>query len=57
MRRSIDGYFGSKQSDGSFNGMVGMLNRQEIDIAAAVFVPSKERSEAAQFLNPFATSM
>jgi hypothetical protein len=57
IRHSIDRSWGSKQPDGqSFDGMIGMLQRQEIDVAPAVFLFSKERAEGAKYLNPFAAS-
>jgi hypothetical protein len=36
--------------------MIGMLQREEIDVAAASFTVIKERSEGARFLNPFTVS-
>jgi hypothetical protein len=37
--------------------MMGMLQRQEIDVGVAAFTVTKQRSESARFLNPFTTSM
>jgi hypothetical protein len=37
--------------------MVGMLIRNEIDVAIAAFINIQERVEAARFLSPFTTSM
>jgi hypothetical protein len=57
IRNSIDRSWGSKLPDGqSFDGMVGMLHRQEIDVAPASFLFSIERAEGAKYLNPFVTS-
>jgi hypothetical protein len=36
--------------DGSFSGMLGMLHRNEVDIAIAGYVVSKGRADGAKFL-------
>jgi hypothetical protein len=36
LRPTIDGSWGNKLHDGTFDGMVGMLNRKEVDVAVSV---------------------
>ncbi len=50
---TIDGAWGSRQADGSFNGIIGMLERQEVEMGVASFSLQKSRSEAADHLFPF----
>ncbi|XP_063597279.1 probable glutamate receptor [Penaeus indicus] len=47
-----DGYFGAPVGDGSWNGMIGMLKRQEIDIALGPFAMSHERRQVVDFTVP-----
>ncbi|XP_068201842.1 glutamate receptor ionotropic, delta-1-like [Palaemon carinicauda] len=47
----IDG-FGNKDSNGNWNGMVGVLHRKEADIAPLDFTPSYDRSEVVEFGYP-----
>ncbi len=50
---SIDGTWGSLQSDGTMSGMIGMLQRKEVEVALAGFIIMKDRAEAADFVTPF----
>ena len=46
-------YFGTKQSrDGSFNGVLGMLQRGEAQLSGAILVVNEERMEAVNFSLP-----
>ncbi|KAK2168051.1 hypothetical protein LSH36_21g10008, partial [Paralvinella palmiformis] len=45
--------FGYKQSDGSWDGMVGELIRQEADLAAAPMFKTSERQQVVDFSVPF----
>ncbi|XP_047492028.1 probable glutamate receptor [Penaeus chinensis] len=47
-----DGYFGAPVGNGSWNGMIGMLKRQEIDIALGPFAMSHERRQVVDFTVP-----
>ncbi|GIY18422.1 uncharacterized protein CEXT_665941 [Caerostris extrusa] len=45
--------FGRKAENGSWTGMVGMLHRGEADIALGQLGITEERSEVADFINPY----
>ena len=47
-----DGAWGSIQPDGSWNGMVNMLAKQDIDIAVSPFTMTYERSAVITFSTP-----
>ena len=47
-----DGQYGGIQPDGTWNGMVGLLANQDIDIAVATFAISLERSTVMTFATP-----
>ena len=47
-----DGAWGSIQPDGSWNGMVNLLAKQEIDIAPTDFTVTLERSVVMTFATP-----
>ena len=47
-----DGQYGGIQPDGTWNGMVKLLANQDIDIAAATFAISQERSTVMTFATP-----
>ncbi len=51
--RSIDGAWGSKQSDGSMNGIVGMIGRNEVYIGLTSFGMSLDRQQVVDYLSPF----
>ena len=49
---SVDGNYGSLLYNGSFNGIIGMLTRGEVDLGLTGFSLTKSRAEAADFLHP-----
>ncbi|XP_069190851.1 glutamate receptor U1-like [Procambarus clarkii] len=53
--RPSDGAWGSKREDGSWSGMVGMVTRQEVDIAVGPFGVSGVRAEVVDFTVPILT--
>ncbi len=44
---SPDGKFGAKEKDGSFNGIIGVLQRGEADIAINAVSLTSDRAKAA----------
>ncbi len=53
--RSIDGNWGSLNPDGTFNGMIGMLERGEVDCTVSAFELLQSRAKAADYLDPYET--
>ena len=51
--KSVDGGWGSGKVNGNYTGMIGMLNRKEVDVGMQLFVVNRERSEGADDLLPF----
>ena len=49
MYPSIDGGWGSRNEDGSWNGMVGMIVRGESEIAVSDFFITDERNNFVDF--------
>ena len=49
---SIDGKFGAKTKNGSFNGMVGMLTRNETDVVVASLTYTNERNHVIDYTKP-----
>ena len=47
-----DGYYGGIQPDGSWNGIVNLLAKQDIDIGAATMVVKHDRSAVMTFATP-----
>ncbi|XP_050688350.1 probable glutamate receptor [Eriocheir sinensis] len=47
-----DGYWGAPQTDGSWNGMIGSVVRQEADIGLGPFGMSNSRSQVVDFTIP-----
>ena len=47
-----DGQWGAIQSDGTWTGMVNLLQNQIIDIAATDFTVTEEKSAVMTFANP-----
>ena len=43
---SVDGFWGAKDENGTWNGMVGMLHRGQADICGAALTESAVRFEA-----------
>ena len=50
-----DGQYGKLKPDGTWTGMIGMLNNKEIDIAFPDFVISNERKKYVSFMHTLAT--
>nr|CAD7416598.1 unnamed protein product [Timema cristinae] len=48
-KNSVDSYWGSKQPDGSWNGLIGMLLRREIDAAVTGLSTTHERRKVIDF--------
>lgn len=48
-----DGAYGSKKKDGTWNGMIGELIRNEADIAIVDLTITSKREEAVDFTLPF----
>ena len=48
-----DGAYGSKNQDGSWNGMVGLLAQGEVDMSAALLSVSLSRSEVISYAHPY----
>ncbi|XP_063720364.1 glutamate receptor ionotropic, kainate 2-like isoform X2 [Symsagittifera roscoffensis] len=48
-----DGNYGSKQADGSWNGMVGELQRGEADLAVAPLTINYQRQDDIDFSTPY----
>ncbi|XP_076036025.1 glutamate receptor U1-like [Oratosquilla oratoria] len=48
-----DGIWGSRLPNGSFNGMVGMVNKSEVDITMATFTITYARQTAIDFTPQF----
>ena len=42
---TVDGLFGTKNDDGSWNGVVGMLERGELDLTLADLAVTSDRSK------------
>ena len=57
LSESVDRKFGNKIANGSFNGMVGMLVRNETDIVAAHMTITKTRSEVIDYCIPWKFSV
>ncbi|XP_055333782.1 uncharacterized protein LOC129585211 [Paramacrobiotus metropolitanus] len=50
---SGDNFYGSRDTNGSWNGMVGMLARGEVEMVAADLTITAEREEVVHFTVPF----
>nr|XP_027220216.1 glutamate receptor ionotropic, delta-1-like [Penaeus vannamei] len=48
-----DGNWGNKLKNGTWNGMVGMVHRKEVDLGVAPFTITLGRAEAIDFTFPF----
>ena len=42
---AVDGLFGAKNDDGSWSGVVGMLERGELDLSLADLAVTRDRSQ------------
>ena len=56
MTPSVDGAWGSLKDDGTWSGMVGMILRDEVDIAVADFFITLDRSFVVDFSIPLMSS-
>ncbi len=50
---SIDDAWGILQDNGQFNGIVGMLQRKEVDVSVTSLTIYKDRSEVVDHLDPY----
>ncbi|XP_047468311.1 glutamate receptor U1-like [Penaeus chinensis] len=50
--RPPDGAWGAPNSDGDWNGMLGMIQRNEVDLALGPFGLTESRAKVAQFSQP-----
>ncbi|XP_076348378.1 glutamate receptor-like isoform X4 [Tachypleus tridentatus] len=50
--RPFDHKWGSMSSNGSFSGMIGMLQRNEVDIAVGPFAATYDRFQVTRFSTP-----
>ena len=49
---SVDGYWGSEMEDGTWNGMVGMVERGEVEFGVSDFHITSDRSNVVDFTIP-----
>ena len=49
---TVDGFYGSELEDGSWNGMIGMLTRNETDIGVASLSRYTARDLTVNYLVP-----
>ncbi len=52
--RSVDGHWGALKPDGTMSGLIGMLERREVDVACADLGVNSDRMNAADILVPIA---
>lgn len=45
--------YGSKTSNGTWNGIIGMVNQSQMDLGASFMTVNEQRSEAVTFIKPF----
>ena len=57
LSESVDRKFGGKTKNGSFNGMIGMLERDEVDISASHMTITSVRSEVVDYCIPWKFSV
>lgn len=48
-----DGFYGSKEADGTWNGAMGMLLRGEVDVLYTGMAITPARMEVMQFTQPY----
>ena len=46
---SVDGSWGSLQPDGSYGGMIGMILRDEVEVAVSDFLMTESRFQAVDY--------
>lgn len=47
MHRAKDGFFGTTTQDGAWNGLIGELYRDEIDLGLAALTVTKDRMQVS----------
>lgn len=55
IKESVDGNWGIRLHNGTWNGMIGMLTRNEADIALADLTITDARAQVANYFIPFYT--
>ena len=56
IRESSDGNWGSPNPDGTWTGMLGMIQRDEIDITISEMVLASVRTKEFDYSNPILTA-
>ncbi len=51
MVKSIDGAWGGKLNNGSFTGIIGMVERGDVEIGISAFSMTRDRAQAVDFLD------
>ena len=51
----VSDQYGTKDESGNWSGMIGMVHRNQADIAIADFLMDKERYQAVDFITSFNT--
>ena len=46
---SIDGSWGSLQSDGNYGGMIGMILREEVEVSVADYLMTEDRFQVIDY--------
>ena len=46
---SVDGSWGSLQPDGSYGGMIGMILRDEVEVAVADYLMTEDRFQVIDY--------
>ena len=46
---SIDGSWGSLQSDGNYGGMIGMILRDEVEVSVADYLMTEDRFQVIDY--------
>lgn len=53
---SVDNVTGIPEENGTWSGLVGMLQRKEIDVAVSEFIMDEQRSHVVEFTRPLLKS-
>ena len=54
---SADGYWGSKNENGEWNGMINEIHQNQTDMAVTAFFVTYDRSEVVDFSPPFSKNI
>ena len=54
---SVDGYWGSKNEKGEWNGMINEISQNRTDMAVTAFFVTFDRSQVVEFSPPFSKDM